>query len=92
MSKISIIIPTFNESKCLPLLLSDLSISNEEAEVVIVDCHSEDKTREIGKLHGSKIYKSKKKNRGLQLNIGAKRLKENGLFSYMPILGLIKIG
>ncbi len=73
MPKISIIIPTYNESQHLPLLLSDLSISNEEAEIIIVDCNSKDKTREIANLYGSKIYKSKKKNRGLQLNIGAKK-------------------
>ena len=73
MPKISIIIPTYNESQHLPLLLSDLSTSNEEAEIIIVDCNSEDKTVEIGKLYGSKIHKSKKKNRGLQLNIGAKK-------------------
>lgn len=75
MPKISIIIPTYNESQHLPLLLSDLSISNEETEIIIVDCNSKDKTREIGNLYGSKIYKSKKKNRGLQLNIGAKKAK-----------------
>ncbi len=75
MPKISIIIPTYNESQHLPLLLSDLSITKEEAEIIIVDSDSEDKTREIGKLYGSKIYKSKKKNRGLQLNIGAKKAK-----------------
>jgi len=73
LPKISIIIPTYNESQHLPLLLSDLSISSKEAEIIIVDCNSEDKTRVIGKLYGSKIYKSKKKNRGLQLNIGAKK-------------------
>ena len=55
------------------MLLSDLSISNDEAEIIIVDCNSDDKTKEIGKLYGAKIYKSKKKNRGLQLNIGAKK-------------------
>jgi len=75
LPKISIIIPTYNESQHLPLLLSDLSISNEETEIIIVDCNSKDKTREIGNLYGSKIYKSKKKNRGLQLNIGAKKAK-----------------
>ena len=73
MPKISIIIPTYNESQYLPLLLSDLSISNEVVEIIIVDCNSEDKTREIGKFYGAKIYKSKKKNRGLQLKIGAKK-------------------
>ena len=73
MPKISIIIPTYNESQHLPLLLSDLSIFNDEAEIIIVDCDSEDKTKEIGKLYGSKIYNLKKKNRGLQLNNGAKK-------------------
>ena len=77
MPKISVIIPTYNESQHLPLLLSDLSISNEEAEIIIVDCNSEDKTREIAKLYGSRIYKSKKKNRGWQLNIGAKKATGN---------------
>ena len=73
MPKISIIIPTYNESQHLPLLLSDLSISNKEAEIIIVDCNSNDKTKEIAKLYGLKIHKSKKKNRGLQLNIGANK-------------------
>ena len=73
MPKISIIIPTYNESQHLPLLLSDLSITNEETEILIIDCNSEDKTRDIAKIYGTKIYKSKTKNRGLQLNIGAKK-------------------
>ena len=73
MYKISIIIPTYNESKYLPLLFSDLSRINEEIELIIVDCNSDDKTREIACLYGAKIYKSKRKNRGLQLNIGAKK-------------------
>ena len=75
MTKISIIIPTYNESQYLPLLLSDLSIPNEKIEIIIVDCNSEDKTREIANLYGTRIYVSKKKNRGLQLNIGAKKAK-----------------
>ena len=75
MSKISIIIPTYNESENLPLLLSDLSILTGKVEVIIADCNSEDKTRDIACIYGAKIYKSKKKNRGLQLNIGAKNAK-----------------
>ena len=73
MTKISIIIPTYNESKHLPLLLSDLSIINYGIEILIVDCNSEDKTRDISNIYGAKIVKSKKKSRGLQLNIGAKK-------------------
>ncbi len=75
MPKISIIIPTFNESQHLPLLLSDLSIYNKDIEIIIVDCNSADKTRDIGYLYRTNIYKSQEKNRGLQLNIGAKKAK-----------------
>ena len=72
MPKISIIIPTMNEANNLPLLLSDLSVINKEEEIVIVDCGSEDKTIDIAKIYGAKVYKSKERNRGLQLDIGAK--------------------
>ena len=75
MSKVSIIIPTINEANNLPLLLSDLSIIQQEVEIVIVDCGSEDKTIDIANIYGAKVYKSKERNRGLQLNIGAKKSK-----------------
>ena len=72
MPKISIIIPTYNEAGNLPLLLSDLSVLKEEVEILIVDCGSQDKTIDIAIIYGAKIYKSKDKNRGFQLNLGAK--------------------
>ena len=72
MSKISIIIPTFNEANNLPLLLSDLSIIQKEGEILIIDCGSVDKTIDIANIYGAKVYKSKERNRGLQLDIGAK--------------------
>lgn len=75
MPKISIIVPTYNESQYLPLLLSDLSIINEGLEIIIVDCYSKDKTRDIANLYRTRIYKSKNKSRGFQLNIGAKKAK-----------------
>ena len=75
MHKISIIIPTYNESQHLPLLLSDLSIFNEGIEIIIVDCNSNDKTRDIANIYGTNIHTSSKKNRGLQLNIGAQKAK-----------------
>ena len=80
LPKISIIIPTNNESQNLPLLLSDLSIINQEAEVIVVDSNSEDKTEEIAKIYNAKIYNSKIKSRGLQLNIGSKKAKGEWLF------------
>ena len=79
MSKISIIIPTINEANNLPLLLSDLSSIQKEGEIIIVDCGSEDKTVDIANIYGAKVYKSEERNRGLQLNIGAKNSKGDWL-------------
>ncbi len=79
MSKISIIIPTINEANNLPFLLSDLSIIQKEGEIIIVDCGSKDKTVDIANIYGAKVYKSEERNRGLQLNIGAKNSKGDWL-------------
>ena len=75
MSKISIIIPTINEANNLPLLLSDLSSIQKEGEIIIVDSGSEDKTIDVANIYGAKVFISKERNRGLQLDIGAKNSK-----------------
>jgi len=75
LPKISIIIPTINEANNLPLLLSDLSSIQKESEIIIVDCGSEDKTIDIANIYGAKVFISKERNRGLQLDIGAKNSK-----------------
>ncbi len=75
MSKISIIIPTINEASNLPLLLSDLSSIQKEGEIIIVDSGSEDKTIDIANIYGAKVIISKERNRGLQLDTGAKNSK-----------------
>ena len=75
MSKISIIIPTINEANNLPLLLSDLSSIQKEGEIIIVDSGSEDKTIDVAYIYGAKVFISKERNRGLQLDIGAKNSK-----------------
>ena len=79
MSKISIIIPTINEANNLPLLLSDLSSIKKEGEIIIVDCGSEDKTIDIAKIYGVKVCISKERNRGFQLDMGAKNSKGDWL-------------
>ena len=75
MSKISIIIPTIDEASNLPLLLSDLSSIQKEGEIIIVDSGSEDKTIDVANIYGAKVFISKERNRGLQLDIGAKKSK-----------------
>ena len=79
MFKISIIIPTINEANNLPLLLSDLLTTYKEGEIIIVDCGSADKTIDLANIYWAKVLKSKEKNRGLQLNIGAKNSKGDWL-------------
>ena len=79
MSKISIIIPTINEANNLPLLLSDLSVIQKEGEIIIVDCGCEDKTIDVANIYGAKVFKSEERNRGLQLDIGAKNSKGDWL-------------
>jgi len=75
LSKISIIIPTINEANNLPLLLSDLSTIHQEGEILIIDGGSEDRTIDIANIYGAKVYKTKERNRGLQLDMGAKNSK-----------------
>ena len=75
MCKISIIIPTINEANNLPLLLSDLSIIHKDGEILIVDCGSKDRTIDLANIYGAKVFKSKERNRGLQLDMGAKNSK-----------------
>ena len=75
MLRISIIIPTINEANNLPLLLSDLLTTHKEGEIIIVDCGSEDRTIDVANIYGAKVYRSKEKNRGLQLDIGARHSK-----------------
>ena len=75
ITRISIIIPTLNESNNLPLLLSDLSEINNISEILIIDSTSTDKTKDIALINGTKFYKLNKNNRGLQLNYGAEKAK-----------------
>jgi len=79
LSKISIIFPTINEANNLPLLLSDLSYMHKEGEIIIVDGGSADKTIDIANIYGAKVFISKERNRGLQLDLGAKNSKGDWL-------------
>ena len=75
ITRLSIIIPTLNESKNLPLILSDLSEISNISEILIIDSTSKDKTKDIALINGARFYKVNKNNRGFQLNYGAKEAK-----------------
>jgi hypothetical protein len=74
----SIVIPTLNEEKYLPHLLSDLSSQTfRDFEVIIVDGHSNDQTLKLAKAYLKKLPKttiltSPKRHVCVQRNLGAK--------------------
>ena len=71
---ISIIIPTYNEEKQLPVLLRHLEASSAGhiAQIIVVDAGSTDKTVKIAKDHPRVFYLPSEKGRALQMNSGAK--------------------
>lgn len=80
----SIVVPTLNEEKYLPTLLSSLvSQTNKEFEVIISDGKSEDKTEEkaleFKDRLNLKVYGSDKRNVCYQRNLGAKKAKADSL-------------
>ncbi|WP_159022558.1 TIGR04283 family arsenosugar biosynthesis glycosyltransferase [Formosa sp. L2A11] len=92
MSKISIVIPVFNEAKNLqeliPYLIKNSSSKNIK-EIIIVDGGSTDGTQNITKLFTEANLINSEKGRGIQMNLGAKQAKGNILYflhadSYPP--------
>ena len=78
---LSIIIPTLNEEKYLPILLSQIKKQNfTDYEIIVADAGSTDKTVEIAKSFGCKIVKGGLPAKGR--NEGAKAAKGE-LFLFM---------
>lgn len=81
----SIIIPTLNEEKFLPKLLTDLKRQKEENfEIIVVDGNSEDLTKKIvvsfqKQLPNLSLFSVEKRNVSYQRNFGASKAKGNYL-------------
>ncbi len=73
--KVSIIIPVYNEEKTIKKLLSHLQecISGYNAEIVVVDGNSSDKTAEVVESSGIRLLISEKKGRAAQMNLGVEQ-------------------
>lgn len=77
--ELSIIIPTLNEEKYLPILLKEIKKQNFfDYEIIVADGGSKDKTLEIANLFGCIVTKGGKPAKGR--NEGAKIAKGNLLF------------
>lgn len=81
ISEISIIIPTLNEEKYLPLLLESLLIQNfnGKLQIIIVDGKSEDKTLDVAKSYQNKfedlVFLRTERGHAYQRNRGAEKAK-----------------
>ena len=74
---LSVIIPTLNEEKCLPVLLSNLAKqSYKDFEVIVIDGNSTDKTEAKADLFSKRLnirfFKVDKRNVSYQRNFGAR--------------------
>ena len=70
-NNITVVIPTYNAERTINNTLS--IVTKKFKNVIIVDGYSQDLTIDICKKYKIKIFKSKK-NRGKQLNLGAKKV------------------
>jgi rSAM/selenodomain-associated transferase 2 len=75
---ISIVIPTYNESREIGGMLTKLSqVISAYDEVIVVDGFSEDDTREKVSSFGSVRLFSSKRGRAVQMNLGAEKANNN---------------
>jgi glycosyltransferase involved in cell wall biosynthesis len=80
---LSFIIPTLNEEKYIGALLRDLKAQlGEGDEIIVVDSHSRDRTREISAGCGAKILLQPKNGIGLAKTAGARTAK-NSILVFM---------
>lgn len=73
---VSVVIPTFNESKNIKRLLESVHKQTHKGiEVIVVDDASTDDTSKIAKKLGAKVYERPHSERSVQRNFGAKKAK-----------------
>ncbi len=70
---ISIIIPTANEAEHLPRTLAALTGAGENVshEILVVDAGSDDATVALAVAQNARVFKSAKRQRAAQMNLGA---------------------
>ncbi len=82
MNRISLVIPTYNEEKYITKLFQSLERSTlYPDEILIIDDHSTDRTREIAKSYGAEVILVDKRNIGYARKVGMLIAKHNILVS-----------
>ncbi|BEV35694.1 TIGR04283 family arsenosugar biosynthesis glycosyltransferase [Synechococcus sp. M16CYN] len=70
MAGLSVVIPTLNEARYLPLLLADLHRWRDSSQIIVVDGGSTDRTIQVALQGGAIAVQSPIKGRGQQLKWG----------------------
>lgn len=74
--KYSFIIPTLNEGKYIGKCLSSIKkMRRKDAEIIIVDSYSKDKTVKTARRYGAKVFYEGRKGPAIARNTGAKHAK-----------------
>lgn len=76
---ISVIIPTHNEAAYLPLTLKAVAANGLQCEVIVADACSADATGELAAAGGAGVVESLLRNRGAQMNLGARSARGDAL-------------
>ncbi|MEM2974495.1 MAG: glycosyltransferase [Candidatus Micrarchaeia archaeon] len=82
-NRFSIVIPTLNEEKYIGQCLEsikNLDYPKEDYEVIVVDGHSDDRTREIAKRYGVRLFISDVRRCGYQRQIGVNHARFNIIY------------
>jgi glycosyltransferase involved in cell wall biosynthesis len=81
--KLSVIIPAYNEERCLPQTLEQvrkaLSIARCDSEVIVVNNDSQDETQRVAEVFGAKVVLEKEHNISTVRNTGAEHSSGNVL-------------
>lgn len=76
MTEVTILVPTLNEEKALPVTLRDLNaLDPQPDQILLVDGGSEDSTCALGRQAGLEVLVSPKTGRGAQINFGVSKAK-----------------
>lgn len=77
---LSVVIPTLNEESYIDKLLLDLDRqTSDDFEIIVSDCRSDDRTREIAKGFGCGVVDCPRKNPACNRNHGAEAADGNHL-------------
>lgn len=73
--RLSVIIPTLNEERCIERLLNHLikGLDDVDSEIIIADAGSTDQTRSLAEKYPVRVLNCRKMSRAFQMNEGAKQ-------------------